>query len=322
MIRASLLALGLLATPALAETMVVQAVDVTEWKSVYATVEARRTVPARARIGGTISELEVTEGDTVQAGVPIGLVEDDKLAYQLAAIDAQIEAAEAQLENAQAELARGEALVEKGVSTAQRLDALRTQVDVVNGQLLSLRADRDRVTQTQAEGSVLAPADGIVLSVPVATGEVIMPGEPIATVGSGGFFLRLQVPERYADSLHEGDSIVIGDGADAATGRLAKVYPLIAGGRVQADIEVAGLDPRFTGARVAVRLAVGQRSTLAVPAEALSHREGLDFLTVEGADGPIERVVVPGGPVDAGGQPLVEIVSGLRSGDVLVLNDE
>lgn len=314
---AFLLALAL-ATPAVGETLVVAPSPVTEWKSVYATVEARRTVPARARIGGTIAALDLTEGQSVSAGAIIGRVEDEKLDFQLAAVEAQITAARAQLENAQAELTRGEALVERGVSTAQRLDALRTQVDVVGGQILALDAERDRIVRTRTEGNLLAPSDGLVVAVPVSEGEVVMPGEAVASIGTGGFFLRLQVPERYADDLREGDTIVI-ESAEAARGRLAKVYPLIEGGRVQADVEVEGLDPRFVGGRIAVRLPVGERLALAVPQAALSHRGGLDFLQVVTDGAARERVVLPG-EVLTGTEPLlVEIVSGLTEGDEVVL---
>jgi RND family efflux transporter MFP subunit len=316
--RTALLLALALASPALAETMVVTPAPVTEWKSVYATVEARRTVPARARIGGTIAALDLTEGQSVTAGAIIGRVEDEKLDFQLAAVDAQIAAAQAQLENAQAELTRGEALVERGVSTAQRLDALRTQVDVVRGQILSLDADRDRIARTRTEGDLLAPSDGLVVAVPVSEGEVVMPGEAVASIGTGGFFLRLQVPERYADDLREGDRIVI-ESAEAVQGRLAKVYPLIEGGRVQADVEVEGLDPRFVGGRIAVRLPVGERQALAVPQAALTHRGGLDFLQVM-TDGAVrERVVLPGEVLTGSQPPLIEIVSGLAEGDEVLL---
>jgi membrane fusion protein, multidrug efflux system len=306
-----------LAAPARAATLDLAPVEVTEWKSVYATVEARRVVPARARIGGTVTALAMTEGDSVAAGAELGRVTDDKLDFQLASLQAQIAASEAQLANAQAESARVDALVAKGIQSAQQLDAMRTRVDVVEGQLLALRADRDRVTQTQAEGAVLAPAEGVVLTVPVSAGEVVLPGEPLATIGSGGFFLRLQVPERYGEALREGNLIGIGEGDK--NGRLAKIYPQIEGGRVQADIEVDGLESRFVGARIAVRLPVGSRMALAVPAAALTHRGGLDFVTVETAGGQVERVVVPGGPVEVGGENLIEIVSGLAAGARVVL---
>ena len=46
-----------LAGRALAGTVDVVPVEITEWKAVYGRVEARDTVPARARIGGTVEEL-------------------------------------------------------------------------------------------------------------------------------------------------------------------------------------------------------------------------------------------------------------------------
>lgn len=322
MVRPFITILMLLATPAAAGTLTVEPVTVTEWKSVFATIAPRRTVPARARIGGTVASLDVTEGDQVLASDPVGLVKDEKLDFQIASLEAQIEAAEAQLVNAEAELQRGESLVERGVSTAQRLDALRTQVEVVTSQIASLRAERDRVELARNEGQVEAPAAGLVLSVPVASGEVVMPGEPLAIIGAGGFFLRLQVPERHATALTEGDTILLGEGDGARTGRIAKIYPQIEGGRVQADIDVEGLEPRFAGERVAVRLPVGGRSALVVPASALTNRGGLDFVTVEGPDGAVERVVVPGGPVNVGEEPMVEIVSGLEPGETVLTQDD
>ncbi len=315
--RGIVLFLALCAGPALADTVVSR--DVVEWKSVYATVEARNEVPARARIGGTVAELLVTESDRVAAGAMIGRVVDDKLDFLLAGLDAQISAAEAQLANARTELARGEALVAKGLSTAQRLDALRTQVDVIDGQLLSLGAERSRVIQTQAEGAILAPAEGVVLNVPVTSGEVIMAGESTAIVGTGGLFLRLQVPERHAASLKAGDEIRIGENDDEKIGLLSKIYPRIAAGRVQADIEVGGLDTRFVGERVVVQLPVGHRFALTVPQAALIHRGALDFVTVQDGDSLVERVVLAGEAFSDEGGKVVEILSGLAEGEKVIV---
>ena len=176
----------------------------TEWKAVYGRVEARDTVPARARIGGIVVDLAVSEGDSVTEGQHLATVRDDKIAFQIAALDAQIRALQSQLATAETELTRGEALVERGVATAQRLDQLRTTVDVTRNQLAAAEAQRSVVVQQGAEGEVLAPGDGRVLTVPVTRGAVVLAGEPIATIGGGGFFLRLAIPERHAAALQEG----------------------------------------------------------------------------------------------------------------------
>ena len=310
-----IIALMLGSVAAFAETVTVEAVPITEWKAVYGRIEARDRIPARARLGGTLVSLKVAEGDLVAQGDVLAEVVDEKLGFQLSALDAQAGALGSQLVNAETELKRGEELLAQGVTTAQRLDALRTQVDVVKGQLAAVAAERQVVEQQAAEGAVLAPVAGRVLDVPVAQGAVVMPGEPVAQLGGGGIFLRLAVPERHAAELTEGDAIEIEGAAGAVAGRLVKVYPLIENGRVVADVEVADLSDRFVDARVLVRLPVGEREALLVPETALVTRGGLDFVGIEGAG---LRTVVPGARVVVDGAAMVEVLTGLKAGDAVL----
>lgn len=288
---------------------------VTDWKAVYGRIEAQTRLPARARIGGTLVTLDVREGDNVDAGAVLGRVVDDKLAFRLAAIDGQLQALNSQLANAQAELIRGEELVQRGVSTAQRLDALRTQVEVLQNQITAAEAERRIIEQQTAEGAILAPIAGRVLTVPAAAGAVVMPGEAVATIGGGGFFLRLAVPERHAALMAEGDQIEILGPDGTIDGQLARLYPQIENGRVIADVSVPALDDGFVDARVLVRVPIGTRSALLVPQAAVRQRFGLDFVTVNGA----ERSVVLGQRHIVDGATMVEVLSGIAAGDAVVL---
>lgn len=309
------LAAAVLTSPAFAGSLVVEPSSVTEWKAVYGRIESRDLVPARARIGGTVTELLVTEGDRVEPGQRIAVVRDDKLAFQIAAIEAQLAALAVQLQRAEAELARGQALIDKGVVTAQRLDQLRTDVEVTRNQITATEAQRSVVVQQQAEGEVLAPVAGKILTTPVTRGGVVMAGEAVATVGGGGFFLRLAIPERHAAMLKQDAEIRVTGDRGEMTGRLAKLYPQIENGRVVADVDVAGLDTDFVDARVLVELPVGERKALLVPANAVSNRFGIDFIRVTEADGESERAVVIGEAVEKDGAPMVEVVTGLSAGE-------
>ena len=312
--------IGLLAfaPAAFADTLTVTARQVTDWKAVYGRIEAQTRLPARARLGGTLVLLEVVEGDRVEAGQVLARIVDEKLDLRLRSVDAQLQSLQSQLANAQSELERGEALLQRGVTTVQRLDALRTQVDVLTGQIEASRAERSVVEQQAAEGDVLAPIAGLVLDVPVAAGAVVMPGEAVATLGGGGFFLRLAIPERHASALNAGDEIRIDGAGEGAAGRLARIYPQIENGRVIADVAVEGLDEAFVDARVLVRLALGSRDVLLVPESAVSTRAGLDFVTVQGAHQG-ERAVMLGQRHIRDGVVLREILSGLNDGETVVL---
>lgn len=305
------------------EPFVAQNVDVTEWKAVFGRIEARDRVQARSRLGGTIISINVSEGSKVEKGQQIASITDEKLILQLNAIDATLTSLASQLDTASADLRRGEDLLKRGVATAQQLDQLRTRVDVITGQIGTAQAERSVLKQREAEGAVLSPIGGAVLQVPLTEGSVVMPGESIAEIGGGGFFLRLAVPERHASYLEEGAEIRIGSDEGETTGVLAKLYPQIENGRVIVDVEFAGMETDFVDARVLVRLPVGKSTALLVPASSVSTRMGLDFVTVQAADGTdTHRTVVTGGSRHMGDLEMIEILSGLTAGEQVVASHE
>ncbi len=319
---AALLAAFLTAVSASAATLKVEPMTVPEWKAVYGEVKARDTVPARARIGGTLESLTLTEGDTVSEGDVIGTVRDDKLEYQIAAYEAQLKGLNASLENARSELERGENLNQRGVMSNQQLDTLRTQVDVVVNNIASVNANMEVVRQQLREGDILAPASGRVLKVPVVEGSVILPGETVATIGSGGFYLRLAIPARHANLLEEGASIEISrpDAKGEATGKLVKLYPELENNRVIADVEVEGLKTSYVNQRFLVRVPIGDREAFFVPENAVTTRHGLDFVTVALGGGEMrEKTVMTGGNANINGQTMTEILTGLSPGDEVIV---
>lgn len=314
--------LSFLATAILAAPYEVAPVQVTQWKSVFGKIETQDRIPARSRLGGTVAAVSVQEGDSVGQGQQIAFVEDEKLRLQLAALDATLRSLGSQLKVATDDLERAEVLLERGVIAAQRRDQLRSQVDVLNGRIGTVEAERDVLQQRETEGAVLAPISGTVLRVPLTEGAVVLPGEVVAEIGGGGFFLRLAVPERHARYLTEGAQILIGDEATSRQGTLAKVYPVVENGRVIADVEVSDLDTNFVDARVLVQLPIGTQDALLVPEAAVRHRMGLDFVSLLNADGASsERTVVLGEGHIVEGAEMREVLTGLKAGDRVAIDD-
>jgi RND family efflux transporter MFP subunit len=303
-----------LVAPALAGEFVVMAEPKTDFKAVFGRVESRDLVQARARIGGTIVTLDVEEGSSVQAGAVIARVVDDKLALHMGALDARLKELDAEIQNASTELARGKSLFASGTIAKSRLDTLQTRVDVLANQLAAAQSERAVIVQQGAEGDVLAPASGRVLSVPVTGGSVVLPGETIARIAGGGYFLRLSLPERHAAQINQGDDVFVG----SRKGKLVKVYPEIEGGRVLADVEVDGLGDFFAGERTLVWIPVDQRTAISVPPAAISTRYGIDYVSLVSAAGPMDVAVVTGESFETGNGARVEILSGLRDGDRVV----
>jgi RND family efflux transporter MFP subunit len=305
----------------------VKATPIIEMKAVFGQVESRTVVPARARIGGTIHEIRVSEGSEVKEGDIIAVVIDDKIALELKAADAQIKALMSQFENAKTELARIERLVSQGVSTQSALDAVRLQLDVVTNQVAAAEANKAVIEQRAREGETLAPASGRVLTVPVTPGSVILPGEEIARIATGPYYLRLSLPERHAAQIVEGDTVLVGKRGVAATGgtpaarsgKVAKVYPEIADGRVIADVEVADIGSYFVNERTLVSIPVGKRTVLAVPQRAVKTLHGVDYVRIAADGGEMDVAVILGETFTAADGTMFEILSGLSDGDRIVL---
>lgn len=314
------------AAPVSAGEIEVKAVSRLDLKAVFGQVESRDVIAARARIGGTVVSLSVEEGSAVKAGDIIAVVADDKLALQLQAVEAKIKALEAERGNAQTELDRATTLLKKGVVPKSKVDQLQTQVDVLVNQVAAARADRDVLLQQQTEGNVIAPAPGRVLSVPVTKDSVIMPGEPVARIAGGGYFLRLSLPERHAAHIKVGDEVIVGSRGmtelagkePLGHGRVVKVYPEIEGGRVLADAEVDKLGDFFVGERTRVWIPVASRDVILVPQSAVTTRYGVDYVRVVGSQGEADVPVITGARSEADGVPSIEILSGLSAGDRVI----
>jgi RND family efflux transporter MFP subunit len=302
---------------AAADRFVVHVAEIQDQKAVIATVEPVHQLLARARIGGTIVSLKAKEGEGATAGQEVATVADPKLIIQIQALDARIESQASQADKAKADLERAEELQRRGVNTQVQVDAAQTAYDVAERTLQAMRSDRGVVAQQMSEGAVLAPVAGRILTVPVSEGQVVLPGETIATLAEDRYVLRLQLPERYAQFMRAGDTVLIGSRGlgenpdeKRREGRVRIVYPGIQGGRVIADVDVAGLGDYFVGERTRVYVNAGARRAILVPRAYVFRRAGVNY--VKAADGA-EVVVQPGEPRD----DQIEILSGLTDGDVL-----
>jgi RND family efflux transporter MFP subunit len=305
------------------ETLDVALRPVADEKAVFATVESISVVPARGRIGGTIVQLGVREGDPVTRGQAIAVIGDDKLALQMKSLDAQIEALKAQASQAQIDFSRIEGLVERGTLPRVRLDEARTQLNVADNGLRAKTAERAVVQQQFNEGQVLAPDGGRVLKKLVTVGSVVLPGDAVATIAQQNFKLRLRVPERHARFLKVGDKIRV-DGAEFGdqspkSGVIDLVYPLIEDGRVIADATVAHLGEYFVGDRLRVWISSGERQAFVIPSSYVTTRYGIDYVQIRQAErtisAPVQRGRALASPEFPDG---LEILSGIRPGDQLV----
>jgi len=325
LVVAVLLVAGFGAASVHAEEYILEKQNVSDIKAMFGQVEARDTAPARTRIGGTIVSRAVDEGAQVKAGDVIAVVADEKLALTAQSLDGQLSALTSQYDNASVALQRAADLLPRGFTTKAAYDQAKTNVDVLAHQMESMRSQRALVAQQMSEGEVLAPKDGRVLTMSAIPGSVVLPGESIARIAAGALFLRLSLPERHAALLKLGAPIVLAprgldlvepSGDAMRKGRIVKIYPEIANGRVIADAEVDNLGDYFVGERVRVYAPVGQRDVLLIPRAAVTTRSGVDYVRIARPEGALDVAIVF---ADSADKDKVEVLSGLKDGDKVLV---
>lgn len=309
--------------PPAEERLLVQAQLAPDYKTVSAVLTSRDVGDARARIGGTLTRLLVREGQQVRRGQLVAVVSDQSLALEAQAGGAEIAAAEATAERARADLRRTQALFDEGFIAQARLDQVQADARAAEAQLRAARSRGGALAAANAQGNVLAPADGRVTRAPVPQGAVVMPGEVVVAIATGARVLRLELPEAQARFLREGQDVRIlgaGDGETPRSVRVRQVYPMIDNGRVTADLDAANLPGEFVGARVRVLIPAGERSAFVVPARYIVTRYGVDYVRLLREGGAVIEAPVQRGevlPTDATPDGL-EILSGVNEGDVLL----
>lgn len=330
-IRAALAAvcLGLLGLASSAQAAAptsfnVKAQMITDLAPVFGTVEGERVLPARARIGGTVTALDVHDGDQVKQGQALATIVDSTLASRETALSAEIAGSRAQLAKAQIDFDRSQRLVGQGAVSRAEFDRAKSALQVAKSTLDARIAQRETIRKQIAEGSVHAPAAGRVLHVRVSKGSVMMPGDAVAEIAEAPFRVRLAVPERYTRFLKTGALIRVSGSQlglkGTLFGRLTTIKPAVVDGRVTAYATVPDLPDFYVGARVEAWLPAAKHEAIVIPARDIISLSGSDYVKIRRPDGQVIEAPIQRGPA----QPSpamkdgVEILSGLTSGDVVV----
>ncbi len=197
-------------------------------------IEAR-SIDMAAQIGGRVAEVSVAEGDLVESGQPLAVIDVATLTAQLARAEAAIAAAEsaaaaaragvtqaeAQKRLADTELERARALADRAVVADEQFDIRRTEADVAQAALDAARAtllsqqraiDAERAAAEEirtriADATLAAPRLSRVLYRLAEPGEIVSAGQPIITLVSvADLYMDVFLPATQAPLVRIGDS--------------------------------------------------------------------------------------------------------------------
>jgi len=177
------------------------------------------------------------EGESVASGDVVARVEQPGLAEdgadyqrQRAELTAReltrlqnVQKAKAELAQITSEEKRLTRLVREGIAPAADLELLRHRRDATEAGIRALETEKnqlqaqdntlavraDKVRHFEKEGTLVAPASGVVLTRHHREGEWVEAGQAIVTLQTGTPFLRVEVPEERLSTFAVGDSVSV-----------------------------------------------------------------------------------------------------------------
>ncbi|MBX5481305.1 MAG: efflux RND transporter periplasmic adaptor subunit [Myxococcaceae bacterium] len=171
------------------------------------TVEAFEQVQVTARVQGVVEKVAFAEGAEVKKGQVLAEVEPERYRLAVAAAQAAFEKAQAEREEAEAAAARREAVQKQnpGLIPGEELESFRTRARTAQSAADAAKVAVDQAKLNLRDAYVRAPADGIIETRTVQTGQYVQPGTVLATlVRRDPLLLRFKVPELDAPNLKVG----------------------------------------------------------------------------------------------------------------------
>ncbi len=174
-------------------------------------------------------------------------------------------------------LARVRELNIRAVASTEALDAAQRANDTASAQARAAAADLKRATDAAGFGTLIAPQDGVVLSIAADPGTVVAAGTPVLTLALGpGREAVLDLPAEFLPLLTPGRAFTLhGRVPDAApvSGTLRLIEPVAGTGtrsrRTRGSLNAPSSTFRI-GSLVAAELAGTEAEVITLPATAIT----------------------------------------------------
>jgi RND family efflux transporter MFP subunit len=302
-------------TVGLAVAAVVDAPAVT---TATGSVEPWVRVSPGSKILGRVQEVRVREGDRVEKGDLLALLESGDLRAAVEQARASVAMAEANRENARAQHARISELHARGSVTEKNLEDALAGLRVAEASVRQAKANLAAARVNLEYAEVRSPVSGWVVEKGIEAGDMASPGTRFFTVEDlSRVKVVVRVPEREVVGLEEGApaAVTVDVLEREFEGAVDRVAPAGDAASRTFDVEIVldNPDGRIrSGMFARVVFERGSRSALRVPEGAVVRRGQLEGLFVVGHDG-VARLRWARFGRAAGGN--VEVLSGLEEGE-------
>ena len=277
----------------------------------------------KARVAGELQDLQVREGDFVQAGQVIARVDSTEYAARLRQSQQQAQAAKAQVDIAQRSFDNNRALVDQGFISKTGLDASASNLAAAQASFSAAQSGAE-VLQKALEDTVLrAPIAGQVAQRLAQNGErVAIDGRVVEIVDVRRLELEATVAVAEAMQVRVGQSAQLSfeGAAQSVAARVVRINPSATPGSraVMVYLAITGNEALRQGLYAQGLLATGSVSALALPLSAVRTDKPAPYVQMLEGDRVRHVPVVMGARGELNQQTMVE-VSGLSAGAQILI---
>ncbi|MBF6559918.1 MAG: efflux RND transporter periplasmic adaptor subunit [Candidatus Binataceae bacterium] len=177
-----------------------------------------------SRIAGRIARLDLIEGDLVELGQTVSLIEDVDLRNQEAKAQGDLATAQADLDQAELTMRRDRELMRRGVISAKERDDAVADLDRKRAAVVAAKANVQYYGDQIADMVIRSPITGVVVSKALQVGEWVTPGTPILTVDDlSTIWARVDVEETDLGAIRLGQPALTARPPQVYTGRVMAI---------------------------------------------------------------------------------------------------
>jgi RND family efflux transporter MFP subunit len=300
------------------------------------TVRAVQTSVLASQVMGNVVEVRVHEGDRVERGQVLAVIDDnqpragmDRAKAADNAAQQQLTAADSDLALAESTLKRYQTLYERKSVSPQEFDEVKARQQTALARRDMAQAEKEQAKAVLAQAHttfdytrIRAPFDGVITEKKVDSGTLASPGTPMFTVEDVRHYrLEATVNESDLSSVHIGQTVAVlidALGGPDLKGKVAEIVPAADPGSrsflVKVDLPA---EPRLrSGLFGRAQFSRGERQSLLVPRTAIVERGQLQGVFVlDQNEVAALRYVTLGRPTGDD----IEVLAGLQDGDRLVV---
>ena len=176
-----------------------------EVSNVYsATIRGRQDIEIYAQVSGTISQLNVTEGQVVSQGQTLFIIDQVPYKAALKTAQANVEAAKASVATAKLTYDSKKELMDKNVVSSFDFQTAANNLLTAEAQLAQAEAQEVNAANNLSYTVVKSPSNGVVGVLPYRVGALVGPSspQPLTTVSDNSeMYVYFSVPENQLLSL-------------------------------------------------------------------------------------------------------------------------